>query len=108
MPLKALNDEPMHVYKAGTTTRHLTQRAADALPGKSNMLRVNLMVCRNCQQVFSLTDGIECPMCRSPLRMSVFVEEAAQKSVQRTACKHPEIKRLGGVLYCKVCGEQLD
>lgn len=39
------------------------------------MLRVNLMVCRKCQQVFSLTAGVECPMCSSPLYMSVFIEE---------------------------------
>jgi DnaJ-class molecular chaperone len=50
------------------------------------MLRVNLMVCRKCQQVFSLTAGIECPMCHSPLYMSVFVEEAAQQSVQADKC----------------------
>lgn len=50
------------------------------------MLRVNLMVCRKCQQVFSLTAGIECPMCHSPLYMSVFVEEAAQQSVQADEC----------------------
>ena len=48
------------------------------------MLRVNLMVCRKCQQVFSLTAGIECPMCHSPLYMSVFVEEAAQHHAHLT------------------------
>ena len=26
----------------------------------------------------------------------------------QAACKHDDIRRLGGVLYCKNCGEQLD
>lgn len=43
------------------------------------------MVCRNCQQVFSLTAGIECPMCHSPLYMSVFVEEASQQNMHADA-----------------------
>jgi hypothetical protein len=41
-------------------------------------------------------------------REELYGNKAAEHHVQRTACMHPEIKRLGGVLYCKVCGEQLD
>ena len=38
------------------------------------MLTVNLMVCRKCQQVFSLTAGATCPMCSSDLFMVEFSE----------------------------------